>query len=159
MQYIGIGFHESNKILGLLSTQDALMAEQNKIEILCRPNMEAAPKEKAQFRFTFSDKKINEKEIQYARTPVKFTIIAKMPRWICYVLLALYVFGIAACTYIYISTLDYNDILKKLEETVGFVVWLCRYLAKMGGVQNLLCSVLTGLLTWGMVRLIGKPKL
>ena len=61
--------------------------------------------------------------------------------------------------HIYISTLDYNDILKKPEETVGFVVWLCRYLAKMGGVQNLLCSVLTGLLTWGMVRLIGKPKL
>lgn len=157
MQYIGIDFYESNKILGLLSTQDAVMAEQNKIEILCRPNMETHQTEKAQFRFALSDKEINAKEIQYARTPVKFTITDKMPKWAYFVLFALCVVGVTACTYI--STLNYNDILENQDNTVKVVVQLCGLLAKMRGIQNLICSMLMGLLTWGMVKLIGKPKL
>lgn len=157
MQYIGIDFHESNKILGLLSTQDAAMAEQNKIEILCRPNMETHQTEKAQFRFALSDKEINEKEIQYARTPVKFTITDRMPKWAYCVLFTLCVVGVATCTYI--STLNYNDILEKPEDTLKVVVQLCGLLAKMKGIQNLVCSALTGIFTCGMVKLIGKPKL
>lgn len=158
MGFIPIDFGKSDKELGIAEKSDVIMSEQNRINIRSVPQLRMAAKNQSmQFGFTISENTINNKFVQYARTPVKFIVIDKMSKWIYYILLGLCIFGIAISTYV--STLDYKAVLNDPEGTVKAVLWLCSQLDKMGGIQNILCSALTGFLTWGMVKLVGKPKL
>ena len=158
MGFIPIDFTNSDNELGIVEQSDAIMSEQNKINIRCVPCMNSIKRRQSvQFNLNIPEQSDKKRFIQYARSPVKFDVMDSIPLWFYYVLLILCVLGIAVCTYI--STLDYTTILANSSETSKVVRWLCEKCQEMQGTQNLLCSAVSAFLTFGMVKLVGKPKL
>lgn len=158
MKCIPVRFFETDKILGIINAQDILMSEQNKIDINILPSIEAGKRQNVQFYFEISDRIIDDKYVQYSKSPVKFTVKERIPK-------GMYYFGTIVCVFLlalvtYVSTLPYDSILTSMpKKSGGIVYWLCKHCKEWNGIQNVFCSGVFAVLTWILVKITGKPKL
>lgn len=140
MESILLNFYESEKCIGMLENSEFLLSRQNKIDIICLPRVKVSENKKAVMGFVIPEKMVGNKIIQYVRTPLKLNIQPQVSsKWrIVIIILCILLLFAGNC----MNVLEFEEKFSNLEK-----VW------KIAG------SAIVSISTFGMVYLMGKPKL
>ena len=140
MEVISAKFYQSHECLGLVNTGVALLSQQNKADVICSPRASVTETKKVRVGFEISNKKANNKIIQYVRTPLELNLKTRMPRLIRYLM-------IVGCIAISVVGTCLAG-LTAGEDAANLIT-----------VSKIVGGLFTALSTLGMIHLIGKPKL
>lgn len=137
MEYIPVQFYESDKSLGIIEMMNALLSEQNVIEILCSTVKKDVGNQKNAFRYEILKERINGKIVQYARTPIEVEVKGSLSKKIYYFLTIMAIILLGVANFLNSAIIDENS-SKVLTAAISGVITL---------------------VTWLMIKLIGKPKI
>lgn len=166
MTKIPVCIEDSAQICGIVKNEWVMESKQNIIRAYTQP-LEVLNLKRTAISLNIKEIEINQKKIEYARKPIDIWVKRRIGTGMRRTLVCLIILGMSLCSFL--STLPYETIIKQTKELMKaesgllFIINILHNVileaVQMDSLYSLVCTGMNSVLTYFLIKLIGKPEL